>query len=481
MNTLVLLCLSLVWTGYAHSDKFCNTTTCLFEETADLSKSDAECDRKTIELRHMEMVVKAWVPDLGVYEKRGTVDAYGYNQKDFKYQMHGAKVFPGSRPSDGFLKRDFYMADSGVERILAVQNIPEFKHTGNHTADGPSEAQLSTVATVLAPSTMEFLTNEDGEYTGMLVAEGNPFVIDQRLNKKSEIGWGQLEYVPAGASDPQKCKSLYPTKFDQPDYEFGKCLNTVECIPELNMCFMTAWRFWDSSNRWKHLGPDCLVWCKVDDITNPGNCVAHGTVQYANGTNVCAANGNGGTHAVMVLNKNEIVPTKKNGQVVSASVDLLGLFCGGPFFDKGDSHIQKISLDIAFGHGPMSVFVRTTADMPFATDLWAKTVTKPHDTGLDHAWQDGKGYIFVSSFRRMNNGIHVLSKTGELLFTISGFDLAMPNQYTYPSGVSGFGSFLEEDSFIVVTASDINTPIIGKASFFVVDISQLHSFYPSRT
>lgn len=77
------------------------------------------------------------------------------------------------------------------------------------------------------------------------------------------------------------------------------------------------------------------------------------------------------------------------------------------------------------------------------------------------------------------NGISVLSKTGDLLFTMSGFRDGNKGQYTYPSGVSGFGNWLEEDAYLVMSASDINNPLKGEAAFFLVDISQRSSFYPS--
>jgi len=118
----------------------------------------------------------------------------------------------------------------------------------------------------------------------------------------------------------------------------------------------------------------------------------------------------------------------------------------------------------------------------FGTDLWRDTVTGDHDVGLDHAWVDAsRSLLWVTSFRKDNPGIHMLNYvTGQLLYTIRGFDTYFPGQYTYPAGVSGYGTMGQKGSYLTIATSTqkgLTVPPIlrftGKSALFVMDISKI--------
>ena len=49
--------------------------------------------------------------------------------------------------------------------------------------------------------------------------------------------------------------------------------------------------------------------------------------------------------------------------------------------------------------------------------LRQRSVAKPHDVGVDHAWIDDDGkYVWVGTFRQENDGVHMLEyDTGRLV------------------------------------------------------------------
>merc|ERR1711976_335296 len=85
----------------------------------------------------------------------------------------------------------------------------------------------------------------------------------------------------------------------------------------------------------------------------------------------------------------------------------------------------------------------------FGRDLFEGTVGRPstyghadHDAGGDHAWPDESGkYLWVSTFRTSNPGVHMLDyETGELIYSVHGMDSLVPKNYAYSAGIHGIGS-----------------------------------------
>merc|ERR1712050_372957 len=130
---------------------------------------------------------------------------------------------------------------------------------------------------------------------------------------------------------------------------------------------------------------------------------------------------------------------------------------------------------------------------PFALDLFTqgRYAPKGWDVGGDHAWVDETGkYIWVSCFRQKGVGAHMLDyETGDLLYSVTGLDTYVPNQYTYTAGIHGVGTLGKKGSYLAIATSschDISIciptmpwhwPVPEKwwstAPFFLIDLASM--------
>merc|ERR1719473_448959 len=133
----------------------------------------------------------------------------------------------------------------------------------------------------------------------------------------------------------------------------------------------------------------------------------------------------------------------------------------------------------------------------FGRDLFEGTVNRPstygkadHDVGGDHAWPDESGkYIWVSTFRTSNPGVHMLDyETGELIYSVHGMDSLVPKNYAYSAGIHGIGSLGTKGSNLVVGTSACSltkacapipytkvTPkmLEAKGIMYIIDLSEI--------
>merc|ERR1712196_350961 len=108
---------------------------------------------------------------------------------------------------------------------------------------------------------------------------------------------------------------------------------------------------------------------------------------------------------------------------------------------------------------------------------------QPYDVGVDHAWMDEQGFVWVTTFRKHNPGLHLMSyDAGELLYSLHGFANVLPDQFTYPAGLSGVGKLGKPGSYVAVTASTMDQYDIplcggplkcGEGVLFIVDIGNI--------
>merc|ERR1719222_1673882 len=130
---------------------------------------------------------------------------------------------------------------------------------------------------------------------------------------------------------------------------------------------------------------------------------------------------------------------------------------------------------------------------PFALDLFTQGSYAPKgwDVGGDHAWVDETGkLIWVSCFREKGVGAHMLDyETGALIYSVTGLDKYVPNQYTYTAGIHGVGALGKKGSYLAIATSschDINIciptvpwhwPVPEKwwstAPFFLIDLASM--------
>merc|ERR1711862_847558 len=137
--------------------------------------------------------------------------------------------------------------------------------------------------------------------------------------------------------------------------------------------------------------------------------------------------------------------------------DIFLVFTGGAVFDGGESSMKKVRVQ-KVASGDMVVLKSEL----FGRDLFEGTVGRPstygkadHDVGGDHAWPDESGkYIWVSTFRTSNPGVHMLDyQTGELIYSVHGMDSLVPNNYAYSACIHGVGSLGAKGATLVVGTS----------------------------
>jgi hypothetical protein len=380
----------------------------------------------------------------GTYVSSSSVPVHTLIQKDFSIFLHGPTFRPKQRKPQDYAP-PLYVSGTVVDKIWRIDNIQP-------APSGALAASMKFVAWSSAPSTMWFVPPaHEGGPERFLTAEGNPFVFNPG-NHTTEAWLGGVDLV-----DEDKCTTLFPVG-GMDRFFMGKVVNTVQCHSS-GFCFFSVWKFYDDS---LPASGDCLYWCQTSSVNDPTTCTRSGILANEAGKHICHADGVGAVHGFMV---------GKTDSDNNNSFDLLLLYTGKGTFDNGDSHIEMLKVVVGQGQTPKTVSRRA-----WGTDLTNKTVTTGHDVGVDHAWTDDDGkYVWVGSFRKMNNGVHMLEyDTGKLVHSIHGFSSILPNnKYTYVSGVDGQGAWGKPGSVLAVaTCQKFGEQLMGGESGVVlIDIS----------
>merc|ERR1719432_171516 len=176
-------------------------------------------------------------------------------------------------------------------------------------------------------------------------------------------------------------------------------------------------------------------------------CLKSAVVVDENGEKICSKKGQGGVHGMTVAHLDKDDPSQ---------FDIFLVFTGGAVFDGGESSMKKLRCQKKDGD---LVVLKSEV---FGRDLFEGTVNRPstygkadHDVGGDHAWPDESGkYIWVSTFRTSNPGVHMLDyETGELIYSVHGMDSLVENNYASSAGIHGVGSLGAKGSNLVVGTS----------------------------
>jgi len=369
-------------------------------------------------------------------------------QEDFGIFLHGPLFRPKQRKPQDYAP-PLYIVGSLTDKIFKITDIKL-----NSRAGGTITANLQFVAWSDAPSTMTAVPPAyEGGPERLLVAEGNPFVMNPG-NRSMSMWTGGVDLI-----DEDKCTTIFPSGFEQ--FE-GKVVNTVECHPS-GFCFFSVWKFYDDSM--PLMGNDCLWWCRVNAVSDPTACTDVGIMMDENGNQICHENGKGAVHGFVVGKADATDPN---------SFDLFLLYTGKGTFDIGESSIWKMKVTVSRIPGGKGA-VKTLSRQPWATDLWQKTVQKPHDVGVDHGWIDDDGkYMWIGTFRAHNNGVHMVEyDTGRLVHSIHGIANLFPGKYTYTSGISGHGAWGKPGSVLAVAScEEFGTQWQGgKSAVVLLDIS----------
>eukprot|EP01062_Namystynia_karyoxenos_P075483 TRINITY_DN728_c0_g1_i6.p2 TRINITY_DN728_c0_g1~~TRINITY_DN728_c0_g1_i6.p2 ORF type:complete len:531 (+),score=198.29 TRINITY_DN728_c0_g1_i6:82-1593(+) len=484
-----------LWAAAAAGDK-CEPTACVDGTCA------TECCAPT-PLHHYPLNVSAWDPVGKRYQLLGRADAwYVWDETE------------GTDPlKDPTPKLGTFMHGPHFDRAHLDTDTPVPPTYVSATASGKVflfdgfDAQMTTVnkkavAWTDAPSTQYNIYDAQNRTTHMLVADGAPFWV-----APAHHGWwlnrGGVHVVSTAAPhDSSQCAKIFPNKADDPkEISYGRVVNTVDCHQDTGFCFFSAWKFYGKTNS---TFPDCLHWCLLDDPAAPTQCVLGGILTDEAGEKIChnsdthvpptAGVGGGGVHGFTI---------GRRTRGLDAELDLFLVYTGGPdaanraagckdTFSCGASWVRKVAVRISRAAGDVAKStIKVLSSAPWGRELWADTIADHTvaDVGCDHAWMDASGkYVWVSTFRKQNDGMHMLDyETGALLFSIKGHESmrGWPTKpeleggwYSYTAGCVGRGTMGQKGAMLSFATSQ-NYPLgmipgglHGKGGVFWVDISK---------
>jgi len=318
----------------------------------------------------------------------------------------------------------------------------------------PLQATQKVVGHALAPSTGYVIEHPDSKkVTGMLIAEGQPFLMSNiDTMPPHELYLGGVEYLQNdGGSAKGNCTQIFPTRGLHA--MLGEVVNTIDCHQQLGVCFFTVWKFYDDQAPiWNPLiqavANDCLYYCMLEDDWQTGKptCRKSAVVTDEHGEKICHKKGVGAVHGMTIGNTDPDDPR---------SFDIFLVFTGKAEMSNGESSMKKVSVQV--WNDKAGTDLRVLKSQPFGSDLFGPGSYAPKgwDVGGDHAWVDETGkYIWVSCFREKGVGAHMLDyETGALIYSVTGLDKYVPNQYTYTAGIHGVGTLGKKGSYLAIATS----------------------------
>jgi hypothetical protein len=359
-------------------------------------------------------------------------------QDDWQMYLHGPMFRPWREQGNWSLP-PFYVQATWTNKVYRFENV--LKPTGRGE---PMYATQKVVAHAIAPSTSFPIEDKVGNLIGMLVAEGQPFLVNAPLDPKHmEMDFGGVDYID------NNCTRIFPNAVDKTSHykTGGDVVNTVSCHPYTGICFFSVWKFYDDqphiwNNMTRKMYPDCLHYCVTDSLDQVSNgCKKGGVVVDENGEQICSKPGYGAVHGMTVAFGANLTHEDPN------EFDIFLVFTGGATFVGGESSMKKVTCR-KNETGDLQVM----KSQVWGTDLFELSVNRtspegmaPVDVGGDHAWVDESGkHVWVSTFRTENAGVHMLDyATGDLIYSVHGTaDYPIPDMkgnYAYSAGIHGGG------------------------------------------
>jgi len=438
------------------------------------------CDGEHVNFFAYNLTLDRWNQTTKKYTTVGKIESHALAGKKDTWQMylHGPRLRE-TEAAEGDFVPPFYVQATFTNMVYKFENVTK--------DNGIVTATQKMVGNALAPSTSYPIEDANtGKVKGLLVAEGNPFWINNPFTPKHmQMYKGGVTYL-----DKDNCTLIFPQSppFPEKVHQNGQVVNTVDCHRELGVCLFSVWKFYDDQYPiWSNKSaPDCLYFCILQEgglKDGIPHCTGAGVLLDDDNNPVCHVDGLGAVHGFTVGNTVEM-KDKDNG-----SFDTFLMYTGGATFDGGSSLLRKLTISISTNDGIKSI--RTTKAAWFGQELFKDTVPKGHDVGGDHAWVDATGTkVWVSTFRVDNPGVHMLDyETGELLYSIHGMSSVLKGNYAYSAGIHGIGAMGKEGSVIAVATSACTMPhsacfpipylpfepsfLEGIGVMFVLDISKV--------
>lgn len=430
------------------------------------------------------MNVSRWDANASTSNLSGHITSYAIsgNQSTWQNQLHGPHFYVGERSSPEEIP-PVYVFATFTNAVYKFENFS--LPTGKGAEATPIQATQKLVAHALAPSTgfiVEGDEDDGKDFKGLLIAEGQPFLFSNMIPE--EIYKGGVEFINEGHT--KNCSTVFPTA--PVDRLLGHVTNTVDCNKKLGVCFYTVWKFYDDQKPFSY-ADDCLWYCIMEEgsLSTAPKCRKTAIVVDEKGEKICHKDGVGAVHGMTVGNTDDGDSTK---------FDILLVFTGKLQMSNGESSMRKVKVQVT-GDGE-SRDLTVLQSKPYAEDLFKHYARGGVDVGGDHAWVDSTGkFVWISCFRQGGVGVHMVSyDTGELIYSLTGLDKYVPNQYSYTSGIHGVGTVGQKGSYLAVATSSCHDvkeciPVVpwdwpipksmwSQGSFFVIDLSSLTEDSPPR-
>jgi hypothetical protein len=420
------------------------------------------CDGKPVTFAPTNLTVWKWDKAAKKYEDKmfGQLEAHVApgSADDWQMYLHGPMFRPWREMEEGDSRPPFYVQATFTNKVFRFEKLRK------EGRGQPLTGIQKVVASAIAPSTSFPIENKTGCLQGILVAEGQPFLVNAPLDPKhTEFDFGGVDYI----SD--KCQRVFPNPVDKVSHykTGGDVVNTVSCHPYTGICFFSVWKFYDDqppfwNNITAKLMPDCLHYCVTDGLDMMANgCKKGGVVKDENGEAICSKEGVGAVHGMTVAFGANLTHKDPN------EFDIFLVMTGGAQFVGGESSLHKV-LCKKDADGDLAVIKSEL----FGRDLFETSVNRtspygkaPVDVGGDHAWADESGkYLWVSTFRTENAGVHMLDyKTGDLIYSVHGTATfqgkgVVKNNYAYSAGIHGGGWLGHERGTLLLGTSACTHP-----------------------
>jgi len=419
------------------------------------------CDSKDVSFPALNLTVLKWDKTAKDYTNAGQLEAHALagTADDWQMYLHGPMIRPLREQGEDDLP-PFYVQATWTNEVYRFDNVKKASGRGQ-----PLQASQKVVAHAQAPSTA-YPIEKNGTMVGMLVAEGQPFVVSSPLHPEHmQFSFGGVQYINDDTDND--CHKIFPNPVDKM-LPGGAVVNSVSCNDANGICFFSVWKFYDDQKPiWndvtKKLMPDCLHYCIVDAMDGSTNmeCKKGGVVRYETGDMVCSKEGVGAVHGMVVDNQKRYEDPNH--------FDIFLVMTGGATFDSGESSLRKLKCEKT-ADGDLQII----SSELFGRDLYETSVGRispfgfgDHDAGGDHAWPDDSGkYLWVSTFRLGNAGVHMLDyQTGDLIYSVHGMDrwyeeTTGKKNYAYSAGIHGIGELGKSSSTLVVgTSACTNTDV----------------------